>query len=125
MFKKRRNMNKYMLLLWMLVADPVLASDVSGKVCFGKNLAKPLSEHTDRLYIRIDDSEKLFFNRPHTGPVLNNLDLTTDHIAKVYFDDQLAQSWKFNFEKLNAQTVVIWRAAGSWRMEPVVGARCK
>ena len=114
-----------MLLLWVLLTSPVLASDVSGKVCFGKNLAKPHSEHTDRLYIKIDDSEKLYFNQPHKGPVLDNLDLKTDHMAKVYFDDQLALSWKFNFEKLNTRAVVIWRAAGSWRMEPVEGSICK
>ncbi len=118
-------MHKYLLSLSMLLTSPVFADEALGIVCFGKNLAKPFSEHTDRLFIRIDDSEKLYFNRSYDGPVLDDLDLKTDHIAKVYFDDQVALSWKFNYSDLNTQVVVIWRAAGSWRMESLEGTACK
>ena len=109
----------------MIFSTSVLADENVGRVCFGKNLAKPLIEHTDRLYLKIDDSDRLFFNRPHEGPVLKNLELNKDHIVKVFFDDQIVQSWKFNFSKLNTQNVIIWRAAGSWRMEPVAESNCK
>jgi len=118
-------MKKYTLLLLILFSTSVSANDNIGKVCFGKNLAKPSSEHTDRLYLKIDDSEKLYFNRQHTSPVLDNLDINTDHIVKVYFDDQVSISWKLNFSKLNTQSVIIWRSAGSWRMEPAEVSTCK
>jgi len=96
-----------------------LASDNGGKVYFGKNLAKPASEYTDRLYLKIDDSEKLYFNRKYEGPVLENLDLNKDHIVKVYFDDEIGRSWILNFSKIKTKSVVIWRSAGAWRMEPI------
>jgi hypothetical protein len=95
-----------------------LANDYSGEVFFGKNLAKPASEHTDRLYLRIDDSKIQYFNRKHEGPVFENLDLEKDYIVKVYFDDELCCSWIMNFSKMKTKSVIIWRSAGSWRMEP-------
>ena len=102
----------------LIFSTSVIANDNVGKVFFGENLAIPLSEHTDRLYIKINDSEKLYFNRKHEGPVLENLDLSKDHMVKVYFDDKIAQSWILNFSKLKTQSVIIWRSAGSWRMDP-------
>jgi len=116
---------KYNLLLFCLLATAVEANSHSGTVCFGKNLAKPSSEHTDRLYLKIDDSEKLYFNRPQNGPVLANLDINRTHMVKVYFDDQLGKSWTLNYSKLNTQSVIIWRSAGSWRMEPNKAFDCK
>ena len=92
-----------------IFSTSVAASDDLGKIYFGKNLAKPASEHTDRLYLKINGSQKLYFNRIHQGPVLANLNLVTDHIVKVYFDDKLTQSWILNFEKLNTHSVVIKR----------------
>ncbi len=118
-------MIKHILLLILLFSTSVAANDKMGKVCFGKNLAKPYSEHTDRLYLKIDDSQKLYFNESHKGPVLKNLDVNKDHMVKVYFDDQLSKSWPLNFSKLNTQSVIIWRSAGSWRMEPTLGSKCK
>ena len=44
---------------------------------------------------------------------------------KVYFDDELTDSWVLNFSKLDAQAVTIWRSAGSWRMEIPEASRCK
>ncbi len=117
-------MLKHILLL-SLISTPILANDETGRVCFGKNLAKVYSEHTDKLYLKIDDSKKLFFNRPHDGPVLDNLDIDQDHMVKVYFEDRLASSWQLNFSRLNTKSVIIWRSAGSWRMEPVDESRCQ
>ena len=105
------------ILLILLFSTSVFANDNVGKVFFGKNLAKPYSEHTDRIYLKIDDSEKLYFNRKQEGPVLENLNLNKDHIVKVYFDDELARSWILNFLKLKTRSVVIWRSAGAWRMD--------
>ena len=92
---------------------------------FWEDLAKPSSEHTDRLYLKINDSEKLYFNRPYKGPVLENLNLNKDHIVKVYFDDQIVISWILSYSKLKTQSVIIWRSAGSWRMEAVEESKCK
>ena len=111
--------------LLLLSSTSVFANDNVGRVCFGKNLAKPYSEHTDRLYIRIDDSKKIYFNRPHAGPVIDNLDINVHHIVKVYFDDELGQSWPLNFSKLDAQSVIVWRSAGAWHMEPVEASACE
>lgn len=105
------------ILLILLFSTSVFANDNVGKVFFGKNLAKPYSEHTDRIYLKIDDSKKLYFNRKQEGPVLENLSLNKDYIVKIYFDDKIVQSWILNFSKLKSKSVVIWRSAGSWRME--------
>ena len=105
------------ILLILLFSTSVFADENGGKVFFGENLAKPYSEHTDRIYLKIDDSEKLYFNRKQEGPVLENLSLNKDHMVKVYFDDKLARSWILNFSKLKTKSVVIWRSAGAWRMD--------
>jgi hypothetical protein len=118
-------MKKHMLLLFLVFSTSAFASDKSGTVCFGKNLAKPYSEHTDRVFLKIDDSEKLYFNRPNDGPVLVELDINKDHTVKVYFDNQLVRSWILNFAELDSNRVIIWRAAGSWRMEPADESKCK
>lgn len=113
-------MIKQIIITLLILSTSVLASDNNGgKVFFGKNLAKPASEHTDRLYLKINDSKKLYFNRKYEGPVMENLDLNKDHIIKVYFDDQATISWVLNFSKLKTKSVVIWRSAGSWRMKPL------
>jgi hypothetical protein len=118
-------MIKPVIFILLIFSTSVSANDHVGKVCFGKNFAKPSSEHTDRLYLRINDSEKLYFNRPHKGPLLENLDLNKDHIVKVYFDDQIVVSWILSYSKLKTQSVIIWRSAGSWRMEPAEESICK
>ncbi len=119
-------MNRIIIVLLMLsTASLSLANDNGGKVFFGKNLAKPASEYTDRLYLKINDSEKLYFNRKHDGPVLENLDLNKDHMVKVYFDDEIGSSWILNFSKLKTKSVIIWRSAGSWRMEPIEKSHSK
>ena len=110
-------MIKQIIFVLLLFSTSVLANDNTGRVFFGGNFAKPLDEHTHRLYLRINDSEKLYFNRKHEGPVSEHLDLKKDHVIKVYFDDKIAQSWILNFSKLKTQSVVIWRSSGSWRME--------
>ena len=112
-------MIKQIILALLILSAPVLAAENGGKVFFGKNLAKPASEHTDRLYLKINDSKILYFNRKHKGPVLENLNLNKDHIVKVYFDDEIGGSWILNFSKLKSTSVIIWRSAGSWRMEPL------
>ena len=108
---------KQIILVLLLFSTSVMAGENTGNVFFGKNLAKPLVEHTDRIYLKIDNSEKLYFNREHGGPVLEKLDLNRDYVVKVFFDDKVAQSWILNFSKLKTDSVIIWRAAGSWRME--------
>jgi len=118
-------MIKHTLLLLLLFSTSIVANDKMGKVYFGNNLAKPHSEHTDRLHLIIDDSEKLYFNRSHEGPVLNDLDINIDHMVKVYFDNQLGSSWVLNFSKLKTQSIIIWRSAGSWIMEPLEESTCK
>ena len=112
-------MIKQIIIALFILSTPILANENGGKVYFGKNLAKPASEYTDRLYLKIDDSKKLYFNRKREGPVLENLDMNKDYIIKVYFDDKIGSSWILNFSKLKTKSVVIWRSAGSWRMEPL------
>ena len=117
----RFSMKKLMIFMLLISSTSVFADDNGGKVFFGKNLAKPLIEHSDLIYLRINGSEKLYFNRKYEGPVIEDLDFKKDHIVTVYFGDKTAQSWILNFSKLKTQSVVIWRSSGSWRMEPSRG----
>jgi hypothetical protein len=112
-------------LLILFISSTVRANDFSGKICFGHNLAKPYIEHTDSLYLRIDGSQKLYFNKVREGPVLDDLDLDMDHVVSVYVDGELGVSWRLNFRQLKTGTVLIWRSAGSWRMEPIQASQCK
>lgn len=121
-------MPRFVLLCFVMAcANSVSANDITGIVCLGKNLALPYEEHTDRLYLRIDDSAPIHFLRPYSGPrvVARNLDFRKDHLVKVYFDGQVAQSWKLNFSELRTNSVLVWRAPGSWRMESNDVSSCK
>ncbi len=118
-------MLRYLLILLTLFSAAIMAANNEGTVCFGQNYAKPFDEHTDRLYLKINDSEKLYFNDLLEKPVQKNLDINRNHLVKVYFDNQIASTWILNFAKLNTQSVVIWRAAGSWRMDPVDRSICR
>lgn len=115
------------LILAFFFALPALCEETTGTICLGSNLAKPFDEQTNRVYLRINNSEKIFFIRPYSGPrvIASHLDLTHDHSVKVYFDDQVVQSWTVNFEKLNSAGINIWRAPGSWRSESINPNECK
>jgi archaellum component FlaG (FlaF/FlaG flagellin family) len=117
-------------LLFIIVVNFTSAAwsaEVKGVVCLGKNLAKSLDEHSDRLHLKVDDSHKIVFKHPYSGPtvVADNLDLDQDHEIAVYFDGRIVQSWRLNFSVLNTESVLIWRASGSWRMEPNRVSECR
>jgi hypothetical protein len=116
-----------LLFLLMSVTSVASSNEVKGTLCLGENLAKPLDEHTDRLYLRIDDSPRIYFVRPFIRPrvIAQNLDIHKDYMVRVYFDNKEAQSWKLNFSKLKTNSVLVWRASGAWRMEPNEASSCK
>jgi hypothetical protein len=116
-----------LLCLLMSLTNIASSNEMNGTVCLGKNLALPYDEHTDRLYLKIDDSPRIYFVRPYIGPrvVAQNLDIHKDHMVKVYFDNQEVQSWKLNFSKLKTKKVLVWRASGAWRMEANEVSSCK
>jgi len=97
-----------------------------GKICFGKNLGKVSSEYSDLLHIQIDQLEMVAFNQKLKRPFLaiSGLDLNKTHRVKIYFEDKVGMSWPLNFNKINATTLLVWRAAGSWRMEVVSDETC-
>lgn len=121
-------MRRFLLpVIFMLAPGQPTAGNMTGTVCLGQNLAKPAAEHTKRLYLKVNNSEKIFFNEPYTGPqfVARGLDTSTLHTISVYFDDAIIRSWKLDFTQLKTTSVLIWRAAGSWRMEANDAALCK
>ena len=113
------------ILLFLGLSSIVLAED-SGTVCLEENLSIVASEHTELLYITIGDSNKIYFKWPYKNPriVLNNLEINKDYIVKVYYDNKLVTSWKLNFKEIGTNSVVIWRAKASWRMEPIDVSLC-
>lgn len=118
---------KRALFIVLLSFPAVSFSEVpAGTVCLGKNLAVPLSEHSDRLFLRVGSSEEIYFKRPYNGPriVATGLDITADHQVTVFFDGKPAQSWKLSFQEMKTASVLIWRAKGSWRMEPNEVSSC-
>lgn len=116
-----------LLVIFASLTNVAISNEQKGTVCLGKNLAKSSSEHSDRLFLKIDDSQGIYFSRPYNGPikVVKNLDINKDYIVYVYFDNEVVQSWKLNFSGLKTESVLIWRAAGSWRMEAVEASLCK
>lgn len=127
-----RNKWSYLMLVTLLglfasLATTASSNETKGTVCLGNNLALPSEEHSDRLYLRIDDSPRIYFVRPYRGPrvVARNLDVHKEHTVRVYFDHQQVQSWTLNFPKLNTDSVLVWRSSGAWRMEPNDTSSCK
>lgn len=118
---------KYIFILLVFISSCVLSNEKTGTICLGENLSKPFVDQTNRLYLRINGSKKIYFRRPYEGPIIvaNQLNLQTDHLIKVYFDDEIVQSWTVNFEKLNATGVNIWRGPGAWRSDVIDPSECK
>jgi len=117
------------ILLFMLacLTNVAISNELKGTVCLGKNLAKSSGEHSTRLYLKVGNSKNIYFMRPYNGPeaVVKNLDINKDHMVYVYFDNRIVQSWELNFSNLKTASVLIWRASGSWRMEPNEASSCK
>lgn len=88
-----------------------------GKVCFGENQSKVPIERSRRMFLTIGNSKALYFPRTYDGPsiVLDKLDTNKKHVVKVHIDYKVVESWSLGFDK--GDSVMIWRAAGSWRME--------
>jgi hypothetical protein len=120
-------MNRYFLLLLLFISPTIFAHSTKGTMCLDRNLAKPFEEKTNRLYLKINDSEKIYFIRPYIGPriIATNLDLELDHSVKVYFDDQVVVSWKVNFTKLDTTGINIWRSGGAWHADPIDPQKCE
>ena len=95
-------MRTMVLIGLFLFTQGAWADETGGMVCLGRNLAKPASEHTERLYLRVDGSPKISFSIPYRGPVVvaDDLDPGREHHVTVYFDDSAVQSWKLDFERL-------------------------
>ena len=111
----------------MVAMKSPLAEEMGGIVCLGNNLAKVADEHSRRLHLQIDDSSNIYFKKPYNGPelVVKDLSINNNHTIKVYFDGNVVQSWKLNFAQLNTKSVVVWRSAGSWRMDTIEASSCK
>lgn len=128
MRKMKLSSCKVLLMAFALLASGIAASSENiGVVCLGGNLSKVAAEHTERLHLIINDSQKIYFTHPYSGPVTikRNLKLNKEHMVKVIFDGNVVQSWKLDFRSLNSTSVLIWRSAGSWRMEPNIGGKCQ
>lgn len=115
-----------LLALFLAIGSTASVSADTGGVCLGPNLTKALELPRERLFITIDNSEPLYFDSQNSQPhlVLDGLSLDSPHMVKVHFDGQIVKSWVLDFKKLGTPLVLIWRAAGSWRMEPVTADRC-
>lgn len=116
-----------LIMLLLVAADVAIAKEMTGTVCLGVNLAKSASEHSEQLYLRVNDSPNIYFAHPYSGPkiVAQNLDINSNHTIKVYFNKTLAQSWLLNFSKLEANSVLIWRSSGAWHMEVNESSSCQ
>jgi hypothetical protein len=111
-------------------AGPVCAEDGPlvrhGSVCLGPNLAK--ANHADwisRLAVKVGaDGPFDFVGVPKL--VVQGLPLDKAQRVQVLYDGKVIESWTLRFEARDgdAPRVMIWRAAGSWRMEPTAPDRC-
>jgi hypothetical protein len=95
-------------------------------VCLGRNLSVASSEHSERLYLTIEDSPPIYFYKPQPPPriVARGLDRTKRYLVRVHFDGQVVASWHLDFNKLESNMAYIWRAKGSWRMDPGRTEKC-
>ena len=129
LLRLRPHMYSHMAILYALhcgISTLAHSTEQTGTVCLGSNYAKPLAEHTKRLYLKVNDSSKIYFLESNQPPriVIEGLTLGSTHTVYVYFDNKLRESWKLNFGKLGSHAALIWRAGGSWRMEPIDPTSC-
>lgn len=115
---------KYLTIIFILISSAAIADENYGKVCFGRNLAKPANEHLKSLYLTIGNSGKLFFNNKYDQPILDKLDLTKEHNVKVFLEGKVVASWVLNYSDLKSNTALIWRSPGAWRMEKAPNNLC-
>ena len=111
----------------LLPSQSLSAEEAGGIICLGNNLAKVADENSRRLHLQVDDSSNIYFTKPYNGPTLveKGMSVTSDHTIKVFFDGDVVQSWTLNFERLNTNSVVVWRSAGAWRMDAIDASLCK
>lgn len=113
------------LLCLILVCGGVSAAG-QGSVCLGRNLSVVLSEHSERLHIKVGDSPPIYFYKPQPPPriVVRGLDTNQRHLVEIYFDGKVVQSWQLDFKEMESNMVNLWRAKGAWKMVPSLSERC-
>jgi len=97
-----------------------------GSVCVGPNLAK--ANHADwvaRMSIKINTDGPFDF-RSVPKLVVQGLALDQTHRVQILYDGKVMESWTLRFKAEEGDTprVMIWRAAGTWRMERTHSDRC-
>ena len=114
------------IMLCIFIPQITLANEQKGNVCLGENLSKVASEHTKRLHLTINNSAKIYFPKPYRSPRLisQNLELNDTHTINVYFDEHIVQSWNLDLRNYQYNSVLIWRAAGAWRMYQIDPSNC-
>lgn len=102
------------------------SSTFAGEVCLGKNLSKIADEHTKKLNVQVNDLAPAHFEHPYIKPksIASNLNDEQIHQIKVYFDGERVTSWNLDLLQYPTRSVIIWRAAGSWRMEQNESKKC-
>ena len=92
----------------------------SGIVCAGPDLSPVRSNPS--LQVKVGTHPKRPFEKWQW--VAKDLSLADSHTVVVYDGEKPISSWKFNFQKLKTNFVIVWKAYGAWKMKPLVGGTC-
>ncbi len=116
----------FFIIVWLIIMYSGTACAGDCSVCLGLNMSVAASEHSERLYLRIGESPRIYFDKPKKAPriIADGLDRKKRYIVKVYFDDKVVQSWPLEYSKYKSSMVYIWRAKGSWQMEQSHTGKC-
>lgn len=99
-----------------------LASDPTGAICLGPDLSKayPASD----IFVSIKGVGKKLFSGSSETIAFDKLDINKEHTVDLIQGTKKFDSIRIDFKKSKTNFVVLWKAAGAWKVIPVGGEKC-
>jgi hypothetical protein len=115
------------IFIFFSISPFISFAEEKGSVYLGPFLSVVYYKPGTMPYLTIGDYGPFRFENKDqiSKPVTDELDLKIIYKVKVHYDGEVVSSWDLNFDKFGDSKVCIWRAKGSWRMEPMENSKCQ
>lgn len=99
------------------------ASEVQGAICIGPDHSKARS--TEEIFVKVDGAEKKSYSKSEGLILFKDLDLDKIHTVHLLVGNKSFLTLAVDFKKLKTNFVILWKAAGAWKLLPVGGTKCE
>lgn len=93
-------------------------------ICIGADLS-PSPRPKAEIYIHIGNYKPIPYYETIGKVGLTNIDPNQRHLVKLVHEGKALASWWLDLRKLKTNRIMIWKAYGAWKMEPMTKSECE